>query len=807
MSEAVLRQKRAESMLAEPLERIWRATDRTFIVLMAAQLGLVVLLTVLRPAAAGTDRASAGIPTWSGLLFGALLTLVPIALIRLRPGRLATRCAIGAAQMLLSVLLIRLTEGRFSSHLHVFASLAFLAFYRDWRVLAAATLVVALFPMLLDVGASVPVGGALTGASRFMDYAGWVACVVAVLIAGCVRSVRELRAVAPEHADLEAAGPLVESRVNERTQELASRTAELAAANAQIHAILDGAADSIITIDVRGRILRFNKAAEQMFGYSADEAIGRNVSMLMPSPHREQHDDYLRRHCETGHSRVLGTARNVTAQRSDGSTFPASLHLSAVNVDGAPLFTGILRDKTGVAEAEAIRLERERCTALVADVAVALNFGGTLRAVLQKCTESIVGRLDAAFARVWTLDAAGTTLELQASAGMYTHIDGGHACVPVGKFKIGRIAANRQPHLTNDVPNDPNVGDPAWAAREGMIAFAGYPLIVNDALVGVVALFSRTALSDSMLATLGAAADNIASGIGRRWAEERLAKTQTQLLTASRLAGMAEVATGVLHNVGNALNSVNVSATVVKERVRGLKIDNLGKATAMIQENADKLDVFLSADEKGKRLPGYLLKLAESLAGEQTAILNEIAALGERVDHIKTIVSTQQTYARAGGVVETLTLSDVVEDALGMHLSAFERHGITLVREFEPLEPIQVDKHRLLQILLNLLSNARQAMREPEIMNRTLTVRIGRRGEERVAIEIIDTGVGIAAENITRIFSHGFTTKPDGHGFGLHGSANAAKEMGGSLAAQSAGPGAGATFILELPVCTLEAKS
>jgi PAS domain S-box-containing protein len=159
---------------------------------------------------------------------------------------------------------------------------------------------------------------------------------------------------------------------------------------------------------------------------------------------------------------------------------------------------------------------------LIADVGVALNARDALPDMLRKCTEAVVRHLDAAFARIWTLDRAGTTLELRASAGLYTHLDGGHSRVPVGMFKIGLIAAERLPHLTNDVRTDPRVSDPEWAAREGMVAFAGYPLIVEDRLVGVLAMFARQPLGEETIAILSSVAQMVATGIARKEAEEEL---------------------------------------------------------------------------------------------------------------------------------------------------------------------------------------------------------------------------------------------------------------------------------------------
>jgi PAS domain S-box-containing protein len=172
--------------------------------------------------------------------------------------------------------------------------------------------------------------------------------------------------------------------------------------------------------------------------------------------------------------------------------------------------------------------ERARLVALRADVSSHLVSGDPLRTILQRVANILVEHLDVAFARVWTLKEGEQVLELQASAGMYTHTDGPHRRVKVGEFKIGRIASSGRPHLTNDVPNDPNISNPEWARREGMVAFAGYPLLVDGRVVGVLAMFSRSPLSNAVLADLGPLADDLAQCVQRKWAEEALRESEQE---------------------------------------------------------------------------------------------------------------------------------------------------------------------------------------------------------------------------------------------------------------------------------------
>ncbi|MBI3868398.1 MAG: PAS domain S-box protein [Verrucomicrobia bacterium] len=285
----------------------------------------------------------------------------------------------------------------------------------------------------------------------------------------------------------------------------------------------------------------------------------------------------------------------------------------------------------------------------------------------------------------------------------------------------------------------------------------------------------------------------------RKNAEEKLTKAQKQLVETSRMAGMAEVATGVLHNVGNVLNSVNISSMLISEKLKKSKAALLDKVAGMLREHASDLGTFLTTDAKGKQLPAFLDTLAEGVSAERAELLKEMTGLQRNINHIKDIVSMQQGYAKVSAATETVKLDELLEDTLRMNATSFTRHDVRVIRDFGETPPIDVDKHKLLQILVNLVRNAKQACHESGREDKEVTLRIVREGE-RVRISVSDNGVGILPENLDRVFNHGFTTKKEGHGFGLHSGANAAREMGGSLAVRSDGPGRGATFTLDLPL-------
>lgn len=289
----------------------------------------------------------------------------------------------------------------------------------------------------------------------------------------------------------------------------------------------------------------------------------------------------------------------------------------------------------------------------------------------------------------------------------------------------------------------------------------------------------------------------------RKNAEAKLAQMHKQLTEASRQAGMAEIANNVLHNVGNVLNSVNVSAGIIGSKLSDSKDQGLSKAVQLMNDHATDLGDFFTRDARGKALPGYLNKLVAALAAEKQSIANELATLTRSIDHIKDIVATQQSYSGATSVVEPVQVKDLMEDALRINAAAIARHRIAVIKEYVDVPLLLLDKHLVLQILVNLIGNAKQALEGMHDHSHRITLRmqISRPADRpRLRICVEDNGEGIAPENLAKLFGHGFTTRKNGHGFGLHSCALAAKEMQGSITAHSEGPGRGAAFTLELPI-------
>lgn len=593
----------------------------------------------------------------------------------------------------------------------------------------------------------------------------------------------------------------LEQRVEERTGELANANESLVQSEQRYRALFESSRDANMTLSPPDwRFSSANAATIALFR-AKDENEFVSLGPWNVSPERQPDGELSSDKAK----RMIGMAMEQGShffewrhQRINDETFPSTVLLSRMEAAGKAFLQATVRDITEQKQAQAALAERATLDRLGLDVNRALALQEDMPVMLRDCCAALVRHLDAAFARIWTLQDGATILELQASAGLYTHTDGPHRQVPVGQFKIGLIAAEKQPHLTNSAIGDPRVHNQEWAKREGMVAFAGHPLMVKNRVVGVMAMFARHPFSELTLAALSLVANEIAFGIDRKRAEAALAEAQQQLVEASRQAGMAEVATSVLHNVGNVLNSVNVSLEAVTKKVRKFRVGNLKSVAELLREHAADLPEYLSRDPNGKELPDYLLKLVDHLGEPQHGALQELQALRKNIEHIKEIVAMQQRHARGSGVLESLSVTEVIEDAIRINAAGFNRHEVQLTREFSPVPPVLTDRHKVLQILVNLVGNAKYAMADVA-GDKRLIVRVASNGTEGVKIEAVDNGVGIAPENLTKIFQHGFTTKKEGHGFGLHSGANAAKELGGSLSVHSDGVGQGAVFTLELP--------
>ncbi len=284
----------------------------------------------------------------------------------------------------------------------------------------------------------------------------------------------------------------------------------------------------------------------------------------------------------------------------------------------------------------------------------------------------------------------------------------------------------------------------------------------------------------------------------KKKAERQLERLNRKLVKTAHLAGKAELATDVLHNVGNVLNSIGVTTELLFNQISQSAISSLPKVVDMLEEQTDP-GRFITEDPKGQMLPEYFKKLSDKTLKERSSLLEYAGNLKKYVEHVKMIIAMQQRYARMAGIEEVSPLAEVIEDAIRVNETGFSRHNVELMRSFEELPSVVVDRHKVMQILVNLLNNAKYAVSEARDTGGWIRVELVRPNDETVEIAVVDNGVGIAEDNVVKLFSQGYTTKKDGHGFGLHSSANAAKQMNGELSVSSDGPGRGARFTLTLP--------
>jgi signal transduction histidine kinase len=517
----VTRQQRAAELLVDHQRQISRQSDYLFLVLMIAQwLGGILLAVCISPQTWDAATPQIHIHVWTAIFFGGAISIAPIALAILCPGEMITRHVIAVAQACWSALFIHLSGGRIETHFHIFGSLAFLAFYRDWKVLLTASLVVAADHMIRGFWWPQSVYGiAIATPYRWMEHAWWIVFEDVFLVIACFRGQQEVKEICERRADLEVTNLEIEERIQRRTQELDDSRAHL---------------------------------------------------------------------------------------------------------------------KQELEERQRTQAEREE-------------------------------------------------------------------------------------------------------------------------------LFS-------------------------------------ELAKFSRAAGMAEVATGILHNVGNVLNSVNVSANIVIDRLKSSRVDTLVK-TADVISTQHSLPTFLSEDPRGKTFPRFFNELAENLRSERDTQLEELLSLAKNIDHITDIVSKQQSLSQVRGNMEEIDLLELVEDALKIDDAAFVRHNVSVVRNYGELPLILTERHSVMQILVNLIKNAKQSVNESGQTEKTLTLTITC-DETSATIQVKDNGLGIEPEDFPKVFTHGFTTKLEGHGFGLHSCALTAQRLCGSLSVQSEGMGQGATFTLRLPLKT-----
>jgi two-component system NtrC family sensor kinase len=282
---------------------------------------------------------------------------------------------------------------------------------------------------------------------------------------------------------------------------------------------------------------------------------------------------------------------------------------------------------------------------------------------------------------------------------------------------------------------------------------------------------------------------------------DEIRSAQQRLIETARMAGMAEIATSVLHNVGNLLNTSVTATAIMRESLGSSKMSTLARLSTLLHQHREDFGRFINQDSRGGKLPEFIQQIHTALSQEQDLLREKLSTLNESTEQIRQIIALQHRYIGAAGIKDKVSLRDLIQDATRLSLESLKRHDIKVVQELaDDIPEVCIEKHKVLQILMNLLKNAQEATKSMSERQRQIRVRLTACPESMAQIEIADNGLGIKREHLDRIFNFGFTTKSDGHGFGLHSCANMAREMGGTLTATSAGEGQGASFSLKLPL-------
>jgi PAS domain S-box-containing protein len=554
--------------------------------------------------------------------------------------------------------------------------------------------------------------------------------------------------------------------------------------------ILNNSANLISLKDAEGRYLFVNRQFEKTFHVRQEQIKGKKDDEIFPP---EQAAAFRANDLRVLQARVPMEFEEATLQ-DDGPHTSIVQKFPLIDADGTVYATGgIGSDITERKRAEQALRESEEHYRLLcegaADVVVSINESGqlvlvdpatdsarqalvradvgvafatkdSLRAILQACAESVARHFEVAIARIWTPDKDHDVLELQASAGLYTDLNSAQSPVPVGFLKIDLIAKERKGLVINDVVNDPRIPDKAWARNEGVIAFAGHPLLVRDSLVGVMTIFSRSSLTTKTLDALATVADAIAQGIAQKRAEEAWQSAQAELARAARLTTMAELSASIAHEVTQPL------AAIVTNGDACLRL--LASDRPKVSETRDAVASIIRD------------------ARRAVAVVARVRALLKKTDVDRT----------------PLDLGQVIRDVLALVPREVARHRIVLRTSLaDDLPPVLGDRIQLQQVMLNLLTNAIEAMRDVADRRRELVISSRRHDvglDVGVLVAVEDTGIGFESADADQLFGALYTTKPDGLGMGLSISRSIILSHGGRLWA-TLNAGYGATFQFVLP--------
>jgi PAS domain S-box-containing protein len=548
--------------------------------------------------------------------------------------------------------------------------------------------------------------------------------------------------------------------ITERKRAEAARLA----AETRYHELFDNANDIIYTCDLEGKFTSLNLTAERLTGHKREDVLKTDIGKIVAPEYMELVRQTI---ADRIANKIEAVPYEIEIICKDGRRLPVEINARLVYEDGRPVaIQGIARDTSERKRDERIRQRLSSQAALRADISDILISGDiTLKQSLQKCAEAIVTHLDAALTRIWLFDEKEQALDLQASAGIYTRIHGAHTRVPLNEFKLGSIAEEKRPHLTNDLVNDPRMGDRDWARREGLVSFVGYPLLIGDRLIGVIAMFAKHRLEPDMLNSLEAVADKVVQSVQRRWIEEQRAAFLEREQAARRLAEDANrLKDDFLAMISHELRAPLTAILGWAQMLRSGALDRASAERALltIERNA----------KSQAHLVGDLLDASRITSGK--------LALETRPVELMSIVEAAVDGVRPTVEAKNLRMQIVLEPWVG---------------------PFNGDQERLKQVVWNLLSNAIKFTPQGGLIE----VRLERL-EGKALLIVSDTGQGIDPEYLPYVFDRfsqmdsSSRRRQGGLGLGLAIVKHIVELHGGAIYAYSRGEGQGSDFMVTLPL-------